>query len=91
MKHMLYISAATLALSAGLASAQELKFAPGEDARFNWASYEALKSMDLSGQKLTVSGPWLSADKDLVESVIAYFEAATGADVQSAGSDSFEQ
>ncbi|MDV7269776.1 ABC transporter substrate-binding protein [Thioclava sp. A2] len=91
MKHMLYISAATLALSAGLASAQELKFAPGEDARFNWASYEALKSMDLNGQKLTVSGPWLSADKDLVESVIAYFEAATGADVQYAGSDSFEQ
>ncbi|HEY7865388.1 MAG TPA: extracellular solute-binding protein, partial [Psychromonas sp.] len=33
----------------------------------------------------------LGADKDLAESVIAYFEAATGADVQYAGSDSFEQ
>ena len=87
----LYLSAAVLALAAGAASAQDLKFAPGEDARFNWASYEALKSMDLKGQKLTVLGPWLSADKDLVESVIAYFEAATGVEVDYAGSDSFEQ
>nr|WP_255697103.1 ABC transporter substrate-binding protein [Sinirhodobacter sp. WL0062] len=47
--------------------------------------------MDLKGQKLTVLGPWLSADKDLVESVIAYFEAATGVEVDYAGSDSFEQ
>ncbi|MCE5972001.1 ABC transporter substrate-binding protein [Sinirhodobacter sp. WL0062] len=87
----LYLSAAVLALAAGAAAAQDLKFAPGEDARFNWASYEALKSMDLKGQKLTVLGPWLSADKDLVESVIAYFEAATGVEVDYAGSDSFEQ
>ena len=87
----LYLGAAALALTAGAGVAQDLKFAPGEDARFNWASYEALKSMDLSGQTLTVSGPWMSADRDLVESVIAYFEAATGADVQYAGSDSFEQ
>jgi alpha-glucoside transport system substrate-binding protein len=36
-------------------------------------------------------GPWLGQDRDLVESMIAYFEAATGADVQYAGSDSFEQ
>ncbi|WBL34334.1 ABC transporter substrate-binding protein [Sinirhodobacter sp. HNIBRBA609] len=87
----LYLSAAVLALAAGAAAAQDLKYAPGEDARFNWASYEALKSMDLKGQKLTVLGPWLSADKDLVESVIAYFEAATGVEVDYAGSDSFEQ
>ncbi len=47
--------------------------------------------MDLQGQKLTILGPWLSADKDLVESVLAYFEAATGVDVRYSGSDSFEQ
>jgi alpha-glucoside transport system substrate-binding protein len=90
-----YASAALLALmsgaGAGGAAAQDLKFAPGEDARFNWASYDALKSVDLKGQTVKVLGPWLSADQELVESVIAYFEAATGADVQYSGSDSFEQ
>ncbi|MDD8024243.1 MAG: ABC transporter substrate-binding protein, partial [Paracoccaceae bacterium] len=91
MTKTLYLSVATLALIAGAAGAQDLKFAPGEDARFDWASYEALKSLDLKGQKLTILGPWLSADKDLVESVLAYFEAATGVDVQYSGSDSFEQ
>lgn len=91
MTKNLYLGVAVLALSASGAMAQELKFAPGEDARFNWASYEALKAMDLKGQKLTVLGPWLGPDKELVESVIAYFEAATGADVEFSGSDSFEQ
>jgi alpha-glucoside transport system substrate-binding protein len=91
MTRTLFLSVATLALIAGSAGAQDLKFSPGADARFDWASYEALKSMDLQGQKLTVLGPWLSADKDLVESVLAYFEAATGVDVRYSGSDSFEQ
>lgn len=75
----------------GIAQAQELVFKPGEDARFNWASYEALKDMDLSGEKITVFGPWTAEDLDHVEAVIAYFEAATGADVEYTGSDSFEQ
>ncbi|MDP2062528.1 MAG: ABC transporter substrate-binding protein [Phaeovulum sp.] len=87
----LYTSVAALALLAGSAAAQDLKFAPGADARFNWASYEALKSMDLKGQSITILSPWLGPDKALVESVIAYFEAATGAKVNHSGSDSFEQ
>lgn len=91
MTKSLYLGVAVLALMASQAAAADLKFAPGEDARFNWASYDALKSMDLKGQKLTVLGPWLGPDKDLVESVIDYFRAATGADVQYSGSDSFEQ
>jgi alpha-glucoside transport system substrate-binding protein len=91
MVKSLYLGVATLALLAGGAQAQDLKFAPGEDARFNWASYEALKSMDLSGQKLRVFGPWITNDQVLIESVIAYFEAATGAEVEYTGSDSFEQ
>ncbi|MBZ4022434.1 alpha-glucoside ABC transporter substrate-binding protein [Rhodobacter sp. TJ_12] len=91
MTKQLYLGVAIAALAVSGAFAQDLKFAPGEDARFNWASYEALKEMDLSGQTLTVLGPWLGPDKDLVESVIAYFEAATGADVIYSGSDSFEQ
>ena len=83
-------AAATAALLfAGFAQA-DMVFKPGEDSRFNWSSYEALKKTDLSGQTVTVFGPWLAEDKALVESVIAYFEEATGADVQYSGSDSFE-
>ncbi|SOB98304.1 maltose-binding protein /trehalose-binding protein /sucrose-binding protein [Rhodobacter sp. JA431] len=91
MSKHLYLGVALAALTDSGALAQDLKFAPGEDARFNWASYEALQQMDLSGQTLTVLGPWLGPDKDLFESVIAYFEAATGANVVYSGSDSFEQ
>ena len=92
LKRMLLSTAALAVLAAAPAFADgHLKFAPGEDDRFNWASYEALKSMDLSGETVSVFGPWLGPDKELVESVIAYFEEATGADVQYVGSDSFEQ
>ncbi|MBK1636925.1 ABC transporter substrate-binding protein [Rhodovulum adriaticum] len=83
--------AAVLALAAGTAQAQELLFAPGEDARFNWESFDSFSETDLSGEVLTITGPWTGADKDLVESVLAYFEAATGATVNYSGSDSFEQ
>ncbi len=85
-------SVAALALFAGTAGAQDLKFAPGEDARFHWDSYDAFAAAhDLTGQELTISGPWLGPDQELVESMLAYFEAATGADVKYVGSDSFEQ
>ena len=47
--------------------------------------------MDLSGQTVSVLGLWLGPDRDLVNSVLDYFVAATGANVQYAGSDSFEQ
>ncbi|MFN4011414.1 MAG: ABC transporter substrate-binding protein [Pannonibacter sp.] len=91
MKSVFLAGAAALALMAGPAAAQELKFAPGQDAKFNWASFEALKAQDLKGQEISILGPWLGPDKELVESVIAYFEAATGAKVNYSGSDSFEQ
>ncbi|WP_245587202.1 ABC transporter substrate-binding protein [Aliagarivorans marinus] len=72
-------------------TASDLLFEPGKDSRFNWDSYSELKKVDLKGQTLTIAGPWLGADKELAESVLAYFEAATGVDIQYAGSDSFEQ
>jgi alpha-glucoside transport system substrate-binding protein len=91
MKHMLYAGVATIALGAGTAHAQELIFAPGEGA-FNWGSYdEFAANNDFSGQQLTVFGPWLGPDQEAVENVLAYFAAATGADVRYTGSDSFEQ
>ena len=90
MKKLL-LGAAALALMTAPAMAQ-LKFAPGEDAKFSWDSYEAFKGKyDLKGKTLTINGPWTGPDQELVESVIAYFEEATGADVTYTGSDSFEQ
>ena len=45
----------------------------------------------ISGDVVTIAGPWLGSEETHFEEVIAAFEAATGADVQYAGSDSFEQ
>lgn len=87
---LLLAGVAALALPGG-AAARDLKMAPGEDASLHWDSFEAFKANDLKGQSVTILGPWLGPDKDLFESVIAYFEAATGATVNYAGSDSFEQ
>ncbi len=67
----------------------ELKFKPGEGT-FNWDSFETLKQTQLNGEQITIFGPWLGPDQALMESVVAYFEAATGADVKYVGSDSFE-
>lgn len=91
MRKTLLASAAALALMTGHAPAQELLFTPGEGA-FNWASFEAFAAAhDLSGQTLRISGPWTGPDARVVNSVLAYFAAATGATVNYSGSDSFEQ
>lgn len=90
MKTTLLTSVVSLAIISSSAMSADLKYKPGEDARFSWSSYEALQKVDLKGEVLTIRGPWLGPDKALIESVIAYFEEATGADVKYAGSDSFE-
>ena len=92
MKRSLYAGVAAFALMAGAAHADgHLMFAPGEGA-FNWDSYEAFAAAtDLSGQELRITGPWTGLDADIMNSVAAYFEAATGATVSYSGSDSFEQ
>ena len=78
-------------LLAGGAGAQELEFPVGEGA-FTWDSYEGFaEATDLSGQTLTITGPWTGNEKEKVDKIMAYFEEATGADVQYSGSDSFEQ
>ena len=54
-------------LSAHGAQAQDLVFEPGEGG-FNWDSYEEFADThDLSGQSITVSGPWIGSDRDLGE------------------------
>ncbi|MBN2905886.1 MAG: carbohydrate ABC transporter substrate-binding protein [Rhodobacteraceae bacterium] len=89
IKWMVGVVAAGLA--AGAAPAQDLKFPPGTGAQFSWDSYETFAKTDLTGQTLDITGPWIGPDKVLVETVLAYFEAATGAVVNYSGSDSFEQ
>jgi alpha-glucoside transport system substrate-binding protein len=60
---------------------------------FNWDSYQAYADAapDLSGQSVTVAGPWLSPEAERFDALLAYFEAATGAEATYTGSDSFEQ
>jgi alpha-glucoside transport system substrate-binding protein len=52
MKKSFLMGVAVAALLAGGASAADLKFAPGEDAKFNWKSYDDFKAAnaDLKGQ-----------------------------------------
>ncbi|KKX31996.1 ABC transporter substrate-binding protein [Rhizobium sp. LC145] len=93
MKLSLLMGAALAALVAGSAGAQELKFPPGEDSRFNWKSYEDFKAAhsDLKGQPLTVFGPWRGEDEALFTSVLNYFIAATGIDARYSSSENYEQ
>ncbi|MDG1104229.1 MAG: ABC transporter substrate-binding protein [Ascidiaceihabitans sp.] len=93
MKNTLLASAALIALTAGAATAGgHLAFTPGEG-DFSWDAYNewAANAPDLSGQDVTISGPWLSPEDDYFRSTIAYFTEATGANVTYTGSDGFEQ
>ena len=89
---VLAATAIGLVLAAGAAGAADLKFPIDGDARFNWQSYhDFADKYDLTGQDFTIFTPWVAADGELVESMLAYFGEATGANVQHTGSNSFEQ
>jgi alpha-glucoside transport system substrate-binding protein len=91
-RHALLAFAAGLTLAAGGAAAADLPYPIDGDSRFNWKSYhDFADTHDLSGQTLSVFGPWLTADKEGFEKVLAYFAEATGAKIENSGSDSFEQ
>ena len=80
MKKTLLAGSAIAALTAGAAFAEgHLAFAPG-DGDFSWDSYDAYvaSAPDLSGQTLTIAGPWLSPEAEIFDNMLAYFEAATG-------------
>ena len=92
MKRTFLLGVATLALIAGAANAAELKFKPGEDSKFNWASFEEFKKgHDLKGQSLTIFGPWRGEDEALAQSMLDYFREATGIDVKYSSSENYEQ
>lgn len=79
-----------LALSLPVAAQDDLAFPIGEGP-FTWESLERFNEIDLSGETIDVFGPWLGPDQEHIEAVLAYFENATGATINYAGSDSFEQ
>ena len=91
MKARFLAGSAALALMAGAAVAQDLKFPVGEGA-FNWDSYKAYdEATNLDGQTLKIFGPWRGEDQVLVESMLAYFSAASGVKVEYSSSENYEQ
>ncbi len=91
MKTRLIVSTGVLALIAGGAFAQDLKFPVGEGA-FNWDSYKAFdEATNLEGQEITMFGPWRGEDQVLVETMLAYFTAASGVKVNYSSSENYEQ
>jgi len=92
VKKTLLMTAALALLMVGGAAAADLKFKPGEDAKFNWQSFEDFKTgHDLKGQTLTIFGPWRGEDEALFKNVYAYFVEATGVDLKYSSSENYEQ
>jgi len=91
MKKSLLMGAALSVLALCAPASAELKFKPGEDARFNWANYEELKKVDLKGETLSIFGPWRGEDEALARSVLDYFSEATGVTINYSSSENYEQ
>ena len=66
MRKALFLGVALSALALATPASAELKFKPGEDARFDWANYDELKKVDLKGETLSIFGPWRGEDEALV-------------------------
>ena len=92
MTRLMMTTAAVIAVT-GIAHADgHLVFAEGEGG-LNWDSYDAWAegAPDLSGQTITIAGPWLQPEDERFRNMLAYFNEATGANAVYTGSDSFEQ
>ena len=91
MRKGLFLGVALTALALSWPASAELKFAPGEDARFTWSNFDDLKKVDLKGETLSIFGPWRGEDEALVRSVLEYFIAATGVTINYSSSENYEQ
>lgn len=94
-KHLLAgVSAFALVLTAGaFANAQDLKYPKGEGA-FSWDALQqfADSHKGMEGKKLSIWGPWREGgDQEQFLTVLAYFEDATGIDVEYGSSENYEQ
>ncbi len=93
MKTKLYARVAAVALTASCSiGAGHLAFTPGEG-DFSWDTYNewAANAPDLTGQDVTVFGPWLSPEDEIFRSMITYFDGSNRRECDLTGSDSFEQ
>ncbi|MEM6388130.1 MAG: ABC transporter substrate-binding protein, partial [Pseudomonadota bacterium] len=92
MKFHRYAGAAAIAMIGSAAFADgHVSFTVGEG-DFSWDSFTAFAdATDLTGETVTITGPWTGNEKEKVEQVFALFAEATGATVNYSGSDSFEQ
>lgn len=88
VKKSLVVAVSAAVMSAGVAAEVNPTKGSGD---YNWDSLAPFEDMDLSGQTVTVAGPWLAPENAIFEGIVSHFEAATGADVRYSGSDSFEQ
>ena len=87
MNFKLLAGSTALAMVAGGAFAQDLKFPVGEGA-FNWDSYKKFdEAVNLDGQSINMFGPWRGEDQVLVETMLAYFTAASGVKVNYSSSE----
>ncbi len=88
------VSAVALVLATGAyANAQDLKYPKGEGA-FSWDALQqfADSHTGLEGKKLSIWGPWREGgDQEQFLTVLAYFEDATGIDVEYGSSENYEQ
>lgn len=92
MKNLKLAGSTLVALAfSGQALAADLTIAKGEG-DLNWSSLDKFAAAnDLSGQSLTIFGPWLADEGAAFEGLVAYFNDATGANTSYVGSDSLEQ
>jgi len=91
MKKSLLLGVALAAFAFGAPAQAELKFKPGEDARFHWENFDELKKVDLKGETLSIFGPWRGEDEALARSVFDYFSEATGVAINYSSSENYEQ
>jgi alpha-glucoside transport system substrate-binding protein len=91
VKKIMFLGAAVAAMLIASPAFAEMKYKPGEDAKFTWANLDELKKVDLKGETLTIFGPWRGDDEKHVQVVLDYFREATGADVKYSSSENYEQ
>ena len=59
-----------------------------EDERFSWEALEPFRALNLSGQVITILGPWTNKEQQQFETVLHYFTEATGAAIRYGYSES---
>lgn len=96
MHKILFAGVSAIAITLGAmssAGAVDLKFPKGEG-KFSWDALKAFADAHkgMEGKKLTIWGPWREGgDQEQFQTVLAYFEDATGIDVSYASSENYEQ